>query len=250
MFMTCSEQFRMRYIKKHKESFGFSQFFGDVDHKTHAANFKRKIGTGADLDVLEMVGIYTTTWDSVLEEEGEPIWDGENPGDAHDQGQLMVATYHELVSPTINPIKVEERFEQRFPAVPIPIVGYPDIEERDRVVERKTSKGRVSKPKAKWRLQGEIYSMVLNKPVEWSIITKQKTPQVCTTETDPGLLLEKRNSDAVLQLVQNSIWLINDYYTRYGPDREWPTNGTMHDWACSYCGFGPKYGRTCVAWRN
>jgi hypothetical protein len=249
MLVQCPEQFRLRRVLKIPESMGVDRFVGIVDHGTHAENFRQKIATDQDLQQQTMWEIFDNTWDQTILQEGEPEWS--SPVEqTKTLGQLMVDTYHAQVSPTVHPIKVEERFEQTFKNMPIPIVGYPDVETRSQIIERKTSASKLSKPKSKWVVQGRIYSMVYAKPVEYHIITKQKTPQVVTAETAPAMCLHPEHADSTLQVIEQALFSLNDYWTRYGPDHPWPTTGLYHDWLCNYCFAGPSYGGFCVAWKG
>lgn len=250
MLFQCPEQFRLRRVKHIPDTRGLDKFIGIVDHATHEVNFINKIATGEDLPIDDMLSSYDLVWDREIFDEGEPIWNGEEPAEVNSHGKLMVQTYHELVTPTVTPVTVESRFEEHLKGVPVPIVGYTDVEEKNRLIERKTTKTRMSKPKPQWMLQGQIYSMFADKPVDWHIVTRAKTPTVCTPETDPGLHLERANTDATVLLIQQGIHMINDLYVRYGPDQPWPMNGLLHPFICGYCAFGPKYRNDCVAWRE
>lgn len=249
-FIQCPESWRLRRLQRIPDSNGLDKFVGLVDHETHAVNLTRKITEGNDLPATQMDTIYDESWDNELSENGEPDWYGADPDKTREHGHLVLQTYHELVSPTINPIAVESRFEETIPGLPLKVVGYVDVEEKDRLVERKTVKARVRAPKPNWQLQGRIYSLIYQKPVEWSIVTRQVTPQVITAEQEPGLRMEVGNQDSTVLLMKQTAEMINDMYVRYGPDSPWPTHGLMHPFACSYCGFGPKYGGQCIAWKE
>lgn len=249
LFIQCPEQFRLRKIKKIPESTGVEKFIGIVDHATHAANFKRKIDTMQDFTLDRMHGLYNAHWDETIAVEGEPEWK-DGPDETHQHGQQIMQVYHEQISPTILPLHVEERFEQKIPGLAIPIVGYIDVEERSKLIERKTVKSKLSKPKPKWLLQGRLYSLAYQKDVEWHVVTRAKTPQVVTPEMEPGLRLTNSDHDGTVTIILQAAELLNDTYIRYGPNHPWPTNGVFHDWMCSYCGFGPKYGKQCVAWKE
>lgn len=250
MLLQCPEQFRLRKIKKTPESMGVDRFIGIVDHETNAINFRRKIKSGADLPAEKMSELYLGNWIETSTIEGEPDWTEDEHVRSFDLGTKMLHTYHEKVSPTVMPIAVEQQFREKLPGVPVPIVGYPDIEVKDRIIERKTSASKVSKPKSKWSFQGSIYSLVYDKPVEYQVVTKQVTPQVVTAAEAPALLVHATQRDATLRTIQQGAELLNDYWLRYGPDRPWPLNGLLHDWLCSWCFAGPKYGRSCIAWKK
>lgn len=250
LFIQCPEQYRLRKIKKIPESMGLSRFIGIVDHAAVAANLGQKIETRQDISIEALAKVYTHEWNLALEKDGEPDWENSEEITVHDKGLGMAMLYHEQVSPLIQPIKVEERFEETIKGVPIPIVGYPDVEEPRRIIERKTSAKRMNKPKPGWTFQGNIYSLIFDKPVEWHCVTTQVTPQITTPETSPELLLENDNHDATIRTLTQAAYLLNDTYIRYGPDRVWPTLGTFHDWLCSYCFAGPRYGDSCAAWNT
>lgn len=250
MFIECPEKWRLRRIQKVPESTGIDKWLGIIDHETHAVNLTRKITEHEDLDDVAMRKIYDETWDNELQEEGEPDWLGADPDQTREHGQLIMHTYHDLVSPTVQPIAVETRFEEQLPGVPVKLVGYVDVEEKARLIERKTTKTRMSKPKPGWLLQGRLYSMVFQKPVEWQVVTRAKTPTVCLPETDPDLRLEVGGGDGVVLLVQQAAYMLNDLYTRYGPDSPWPTTGILHPFLCGYCFAGPKYNFRCSAWKE
>lgn len=235
-------------MQKIPESTGLDKWIGIIDHETHAENLTRKITEKEDLDPLAMHEIYNEKWEQELSESGEPDWFGADPDATKSHGQLIMQTYHEVVSPTVHPIAVESRFEEKFEGVPVKVIGYVDVEENKRLIERKTTKTRMSKPKPNWLLQGRLYSAVYQKPVEWQVVTRAKTPTLCLPETDPELRLEVGNVDSTIKLIQQVAYMLNDMYLRYGSDTPWPTTGVVHPFLCGYCGFGPKYGGQCTAW--
>lgn len=249
-FISCPEAWRLRRLQRIPESTGIDKFLGIIDHEAHAENLTAKISTGTDLPLEEMHAIYDTAWNNELDENGEPEWYEDDPDVTRNHGHLIMETYHEIVSPTITPIAVESRFEEKLPGVPVSLVGYVDVEETFRLIERKTTKTRVSKPKPNWLLQGRLYSMVYQKPVEWQCVTRTKTPTICLPETDPELRLEVGNADSTLLLVQQTAMMIEDLYMRYGPDSPWPAHGLSHPYLCGYCGFSQKYGGQCYAWKG
>lgn len=255
-FIQCPEQFRLRRLQRVPESTGIDKWIGIIDHETHAVNLTRKITEHEDLDHTAMRKVYDETWDTefdeVVEKEGVPEWakDEVQVGETKEHGQLIMHTYHDLVSPTVHPIAVETRFEEQLPGVPVKLVGYVDVEEEARLIERKTTKARMSKPKPGWLLQGRLYSMVFQKPVEWQVVTRAKTPTVCLPDTDPELRLEVGGGDGVVLLIQQAAYMLNDLFVRYGPDSPWPTTGILHPFLCGYCFAGPKYNFKCAAWKE
>lgn len=247
-FISCPEQYRQKYLLKKRDSMNSARFVGIVDHKTHEENFRQKIHSGEDLTPDEMYKSYSDNWESTTNHEGEPAWD-EDPIKTFQKGQKMIALYHEKVSPLIQPIAVEQRFEETIKGVPVPVVGYVDVETKDLIRERKTAGTKLSDPKTAWRFQGRIYQLALEKPITWDIVTKQVTPQVVTAQEAPNLFMPIQNKDFTVRLIQQAAASMTDIYDRYGADSPWPTNGLYAEaWKCNFCQWGPKLAGSCVAW--
>lgn len=251
MAMTCLEQFRHRYILKKRERPGAAAILGSADHFAHEHNFTQKIETGVDIDTDEVIEAFHHGWEEKLDEAGgasEVKWN-ESPDAMRAHGELMVKTYHEGVSPRIQPIAVESEFHVGLGSVPVPVMGKIDLVRGDpetrtatTITERKTSKAKQSKPKPAWSLQGRVYRMARGLPTEWHVVTKAKTPTIWTPLEAEALYapysdIEARSTQKLLEGVG---WQLNALYARFGPDEPWPGTGITHDWACGYCGFAPN----------
>ena len=248
-FMTCPEAFRLERIAKIPKRRFLDGFIGSVHHDTIEENFRQKIETGNDQTYEQAEGVYKYKWHEELEK-GEPQWT-EHPERVEELGLKMLKTFHTAVAPTIKPIAVEQRFEERVPGLPLPVVGYIDVEEERLIDEFKTSKQAVKSPKPNWRFQGLIYQLFSRKPIYWTITTKQKTPVNWTWQTAPNLILPIQNPDNTVRMMTQAVEMLNDYWLRYGPTRPWPTTGVMHTWACDYCSGGPKNPNpACVVWKD
>lgn len=248
----CPEQFRIKHILKVPEKTFSDRFLGRVDHDSWAAFFAWKKDLGKPMDLATLKSTYVTQWERHLANEEEPVvWkEGENPEKFQETGLKMIDAYYPLAE-KIEPLGVEQRFEGRIPEVPVPIIGYVDLEEKFSIIERKTAKQKVSKPKPTWRMQGRIYSLFVGKPVDWHVVTKQVTPKVYTPEEEPALRMEPWQKDQTVRMIQQTAHRLNDLYARYGPDTPWPTDGIFRDWLCDFCSFGPIRGnRSCIAWRT
>lgn len=245
MAVQCPEKFRRHYILNEHSTGSVDTFLGTVDHETIAENFRVKMRMGVDMGESTLLSTYRTLWHESVEKE-VPSWGNEEPEELYDRGVEMVKLYHQEVAPTVVPIAVEEEFRERIPGVPVEIVGHPDVLTQERIVERKTTGQKVSKPKPTWLLQGRIYQLAINKPVEWQVTTKQKTPQVVFNL--PSLMLMASNKDHTVLLINQIVERLDDIYVRYGANHPWPTDGILHDWMCGYCQFGPRYQNDCVAW--
>lgn len=249
-FLTCPERYRQERILKVPKRRNVDAFIGTVHHETVEENFSQKINTGKDQALDLQQQIYKYKWAEAIEAEGEPVWT-EHPEKVEKLGLKMVAAFHEHVAPSVIPIAIEQRFEENVPGVPVPIVGYLDVEERDVLNEFKTAKQKVSKPKPNWRLQAQIYQLVCRKPVHWTVTTKQVTPVNWHWQNAPDLVLPVGNPDVTARMIVQAAEMLNECWLRYGPNETWPMTGIMHTWACDYCAVGPKNPNpTCPAWRT
>jgi hypothetical protein len=190
---------------------------------------------------------YRAAWEAQLEQQGEPEWGTEDPIESYSRGLLMALTYLEQAIPQITPVAVEEKVEIKIPGVPL-IRGYVDVIEPDKIRERKTTRAKETRPKAKWRLQGRIYQFILGLPVEWDVLTRQVEPKLYTAEEYPDLRLESSDREMTRQMVSDLWWRMNDLYQRRGDAFVWPWDGYHDPWLCNYCPIGPRYGSTCGAW--
>jgi len=230
---------------KQPEKMFTGSFMGSVDHETHRENFEQKLTSGKDLDLDWMLARYEANWDFVLQDRGEPEWERNDPDEMRTRGLGMVEAYHSLISPGLQPVRVEERFEEVIDGVQLPLVGYMDLQTSGRIVERKTSNKKISKPKPEWRFQARVYQLVADLPTEWHVVTSQEEPRIYTPENEPALFLDKGDPDAIVRVIQQTVQRLDDLYQRYGPDQSWPTEGLFHPFLCDYCSF-KDWG--CPAW--
>lgn len=244
----CLETYRRVYVQGHRTPPASAMLWGGADHAAIAWNLSQKVRTHVDLPVDEVQDAFCDSLDAKVDEAGGPsevVWD-DSYADIKDRGTQLVAVYHNQVAPALQPLSVESDFSLPVEGVPVPVVGFIDVETEGRVIERKTSKRREKAPKADWLLQGKIYQLAAKKPVEWHISVKTK-PAVVTPDHEEGLAASF--SDPALSLAQRQltqaaarvVWAMS----KFGPESPWP-DATDHPWACNYCGFRP----TCPWWAS
>lgn len=253
MWQRCREQYRRRYVLGEKERPGAALVWGKADHKAHEHNFAQKIISGEDVPVAEVEEAFAASFDSEVDKLGgasEVVWD-EKPSDLKDAGVRLVGAYHRQVSPSVQPTAVEQRFEVSVPKLPVPVVGWIDLETAGSAIERKTAKAATKKVEPKWILQGLLYQAVREKPVDYHVSVKTKTPAVWTPAEAEELRLppNERMVAATQVLVQNTAQEINAYWQTFGPEQPW-TGALSHPWACRFCGWGPRGNNTCFWWGN
>lgn len=233
LHMNCPEQFRQKYLLNVKETMSGDRFVGSVTHQALEKLFK---GEEPEQALHE-------TWQEIIEKEGEPEWYDTDSIKAFKTTKLMLETYWPIAQ-SIEPIAVEQRFEETIDGVHI--VGYIDRELTDRILEVKTSSKRDKKPKSRWAFQGRLYSLVSAKPVEYHIVTRQVTPQVVTAAESAELLVDSYQPDATVALLRLAVQQIADNWNRYGKENPWPMQGVLGDWTCNYCSFKKQ----CLAWKR
>lgn len=243
-FASCPEQWRRKYLLKQPEkSFG-ARFIGSVDHQANARLMDAKMH-GQELDIE---AIYRETWNAVLEKDGEPDWKDDDPVTMFERGVRMAKLYQETVD--VKPVAIESRFDVTVPGVAVPIVGYIDVCEADKIRERKTTDKMMRKPKAKWRFQGLVYQYAAGLPVQWDIVTRQVTCKIYTADEFPGLYLPFTDVTKTKETIAALWWQMNDLHARYGVTSPWPATGIFGDWSCDYCAAGPKYRGDCIQWAS
>lgn len=249
----CLEQFRHRYILREKEAPGEGAIIGSVVHGSLEHNYKQKIASGIDLPVAEVIQYLE---DEALPEklereggEGEVKWTT-SLETAREDARRCTSAYYGFVVPRIQPVAVEQRISHWPRQLPVEMIGYVDTETADRVIDVKTGARATTKLKPSWALQGNFYSVVQGKPVEFHSVSRAKTPTITTpAERGDDMVAyppkEERFFDQLGQMAQLIEWC----FLTFGPDEPWPTTGSIGDWTqnklpCEFCGWRS----TCVAW--
>lgn len=241
-FSRCPEQWRRHYLLRQNERPGAALVWGGADHYAHEVNFRQKIETEQDLPAGDVLDAFAQGIADRIDEfggESEVEWGRVRLSDVKDLGSRLVAAYHAGVSPWVYPIAVEEKFELEVEHVPVPLIGYVDLETRKSILDAKTASAKVSEPKPEWRLQGLLYQAARRKPVEFHLKVKTKVPQIYTGVNMPGLRLPLNEPlvDKALVRVQYLVRQIASLYAEFGPDDPWPTTAPDVGWRDSYCGF-------------
>ncbi len=255
MLKICPEQWRQRYILGRKERPGEALTMGNAFHSAVAFSHEAKIETHEDKPVAEVVEYFhDKAWPKAVEKDGgesEIRWDNK-PDDVRRDGERVTRAYHTVVSPRIQPVRVEQKISIAVPGVPVPIIGYIDVEEERNTIDTKTGKQVQKKPDANWRTQGTLYAFATGKPTHFHSISRAKTPSIATPLEHEEMVVEPNPSqvpqiEAMLRMYAEQVeWFFN----RYGPDEPWPMTGVLMDFkggaACNFCGFR----KWCPAWAH
>lgn len=253
MLSVCPRQWQARYVWGRKEAPGAALILGTANHSAMGFNLIDKIKTREDLPLERVVEFFNDkAWPDAIEERGganEVKWDEGNGADVQRAlGVKMVEAYHVNVAPRVEPQAVEGKIRVVVPGVPVPVIGYVDVIQRNGrpIIDLKTSAKKRSEIKPDWRLQGRIYQLAFGRPVDWHVVTKAKQPTTLTGLDEPGLLQPVENAAQTQAMVRQLSTLANHYMTIYGVDQDWPQLGVSHDWRCNWC----AYRSDCPAWRT
>jgi hypothetical protein len=238
----CLEEYRLNYvIGRRPQQKSIFLVWGTADHEAANLNFRQKINTGADLPVSDVQDAFRSSVRAQVEgsDNFDIDWGDVTPGHLIDHGAMMVAAYHTLVAPTVQPTRVEAEFQVELDGLP-PIRGFIDVETESTIIDRKTSSRMTRTVKPEWRLQSNLYQLAVPKPCEWHVVTRTKTPGVYASHMDgfDGLRWEydaHRSSMAVLRL-RELVSSIEQSLEVYGPDHPWPTTAPDTGWNDDYCG--------------
>jgi hypothetical protein len=249
MLAICPRQWQARYIWNRKEAPGAARVLGRANHKTAEYNFMQKIATGEDLPVAELVEhFHDDAWPNSISDVGgasEVVWD-DSPDEQLALGIKMVTAYRTNVMPRVEPAAVEQHFTLKIPELPIPLIGYIDVVQRDGrpIIDLKTSSKKRTTMKPDWRMQGRVYQLAYPRRVDWHVVTKAALPTTWTGLEEPGLMQEIERADKTRALIRQLSAQANHYLHVYGPDEDWPALGVAHDWRCNWC----AYMSDCPAW--
>lgn len=243
---------------------------GGADHKAIQFSMEKKVETHTDLPSNDVASKFLEELEGRVERSGGlgeiEVKDGSESvtdrarkqtlfDDVRTNGHVATVAYHQSVSPTLQPLSVEQEFSVAVPGMQVPLIGYIDLvafpvqetllEGGDTIIERKRRGNAKRKPEPEWTLQGEIYQLAVERPYDFHITVATKKPYVLTPTTVDTLRVpvvpRARTEQTVAQIAAE----IGFYYMRYGPDHPWPVKGKLHPWACNYCG----YRKQCWGWK-
>jgi PD-(D/E)XK nuclease superfamily len=256
MLKVCPEQYRQRYILGRKERPSERWTLGTAVHSAIGHSHRQKIETHEDLPVPEVIEFFhDAAWPEAVEKDGgenEIEWGGFKPDDVRRDGERVTAAYHTVVSPRVQPLAVEQKIEFVVPGVPVPFLGYIDVEEERNNVDLKTGKQVQRKPDANWRTQGTIYAAFKNKPTHFHSVSRAQTPSIATPRESDEMIVQpdEMQRQYIEKVLRDYAAQVEWYYNRFGADEPWPTTGVLMDYkggpVCNYCGFR----KWCVAWAH
>jgi len=248
-FLRCERSYQKHYILGERAPASPDQVLGSAVHGAIAFGVVRP--DFKPDEISSFFGDYA--WPRAIDDQGgkdEIDWRDENPVQLYARGALMVETYMGQVAPRLQVAEIEKRFDLRLPAVPVPIVGYIDITQTGTrpAIDIKTSSKAQYTILPGWLLQGRVYQLVEERPIDWHVLTKQATPQAITSVESAALLqtYSELQAERTRQLVERIAWRINHMYSIYGADEDWDWTGIQHTFACNRC----HWKGNCPGWEG
>jgi len=128
MYMSCPLSYKYRYIDGLKIPPRSYLTIGSTFHATLEKNYSQKIESHKDLKASDMTEIFSSEFNS---RKDDTEWkEGEDSGKMKDHGVKIIETYHEKVSPIVQPTMVEKKYSIEFEDIPI-------FDENGHIVDKK-----------------------------------------------------------------------------------------------------------------
>ena len=187
-YLRCPMQYYYRYIKNLTLPPRSALTLGSSVHAGIAHNYNQKKKSRKDLKVNTILDVYCQSFDMGAK---ETEWQkDEKPGEVKDQGIELLKVYHSEISPQIQPVEVEQKFEVDFPNVDYGFVGYVDlVDDKNRIIDHKTTARTPNGIASDHRLQLTGYSLGYRagtgkkeKKVRIDYLVKNKHAKVVTLE--------------------------------------------------------------------
>ena len=155
--LTCPQRWKKHYLEGIRGPSSGPLIKGGAFHAGVEAYFHQIIN-GFQASYQMAAEAFEAKWEIEIKNERGVNWNGADPGTTRDRGLRMLEAYLEQVAPTITPAAVEQSFEVSVPGVPIPLVGYIDLEQTDGcIIDHKTTERSWSQDRAGQQLQPYAY---------------------------------------------------------------------------------------------
>jgi len=179
-FRRCGKQWYYRYVEDLKIPPTGNLVLGSSIHKGLEVNFSQKIESQIDLALGDVLDVYSTEFDA-RKQEIEEEWD---EGQEKDNGVSLLTLYHQNISPTIQPILVEEGFSLQIDGHKV--IGYIDLVTAGQIIiDHKTSGRKYAEDVIDKDIQLTAYAMAYHeitglwpREVGFNVMVKTKTPSI------------------------------------------------------------------------
>lgn len=227
-YLRCGRQWEYAYVYAIKAPPRLRALIGLAAHEAVEVNYRQKISTGVDLPVEAVLDAFSDAFDR---EVNEIVPDkDETPGAGKDSGINTVRVYHTSVSPTIQPLLVEQNV--KFKVNDIPFSGYIDVVDSHRKIrDLKTVKSRPSSND--YALNMTAYAIGFRQMtgetetgLQLDYMVRTKTPYYWPVPHDGPV------PDTAINQFASIVTRVADGISK----GSFPSNGIQSN-ACSWCGY-------------
>lgn len=222
-FLRCPYQYAFRYLLSYKVPPISALVFGSSMHETLEDNYVQKIESYIDIPVGEAQARFANHWEvNMVKNVGMEFDEGESRESMLDEGTRMIAGYHEVIAPTIQPVVVEEPFTVSMPNISKPFVGRIDlIDINDIVVDHKNTKRAGIQSAVDKDFQTTMYYKAfiskyskMPKGFEMHYLVRTKKPQylkIHTTRTADNISAFEHTCSKVTESIERGIFYPNPH---------------------------------------
>ncbi|MCM8804231.1 MAG: PD-(D/E)XK nuclease family protein [Candidatus Omnitrophica bacterium] len=138
MYLRCPAQYYFRYVENLKMPPGLALTFGKSIDSGLNLNYNQKKETFKDLKVDLMIDAYEQTYDTEIK--NTLLTEDDDPKKTREQGIKLIKEYHKNISPTVQPLQVQEKIEVDFEDFDYKLLVVPDlITIEENIIDNKTS---------------------------------------------------------------------------------------------------------------
>ena len=232
LYNSCPESWRLKYIEGATRPAGVQLRVGSAVH-AGAEAFYRELRDSRDPfsvtrveDAIRATRDYFAYTSEILVDQMDQ--------DAEDEAARLVELYVQE-APSVMPVLIEESFTLALPDSDLPLVGRIDLTTTSgQLIDIKTSKASVSRPKPDWKLQARLYQAAFKEhDFAWHVLVKNKAPKLLIN-SDLELAYDARMIRHTVEFASRVAASIQHNY-QTNPDGPWLRSGATHQYACSFC---------------
>jgi len=189
-YLRCGLQYYFRYILNLKIPPPGAVVLGSAVHKGLSFDFRQKVETHENLPTNQVLEVFSEHFDL---EKDNALWEeGENPGEAKDQGVAVLSMYHQGRAQKLQPQQVEKKVKVVFDNVDYDLIGYIDLVTEDKQLrDLKTKSRSMSEAEVANDLQLTTYAFAYHEEtgafpqgLGFDVLVRSpKNPKVQITET-------------------------------------------------------------------
>lgn len=220
-FLDCSARFRFQSIDRIVVPKALALAFGSAIHRPLEVNFKQKINTRQDLPTEQMIDEFSAAFEVETQEVEPNAFFETDKGETKDLGVRMISVYHNTMSPRIQPLHTELRFEGKLndggeTDLEVTLSGQIDlIDSSHTLIDHKTTSRTPSSISEGYVLQQTSYKLlaethgieIVDNRIDYLI--KKKQPEVKSFRVEPQKPFLFNILAVLIQSVKNETYVPN-----------------------------------------